>query len=1656
MMAAHTMIPETERRHQALTDQVIAELQQRLSPSGARVAIRFAQQCFRRVPVEDLAAEAPSTLATIVLGQLDLLKRRQRGDMLLRVYNPTLEQEGWESPHTIVEVVNDDMPFLVDTGALALAEMELGIHLIIHPVIRVARDTSGKLTGLYDKRSGKGLPESVIQFQVDRRTSPSGLEEIERRLTAAYMDVRRAVADWKTMEMRAAEAVQKLPEWGQGADPDWLSEGQAFLQWLLDEHFIFLGVRDYRVVRNKRRIEVRLVPGSGLGILREGPDTVTARPLTSLAVAARRRSQKMPLIVTKTNARSTVHRSGYLDYIGVLQFDRQGRTLGERRFLGLFTSSAYNLAAMETPLARVRAQRVLQGTGLVTGSHAWKSMVHILETLPRDELLQANTAELQATAVGVLNLQERQRVRLFIRRERYGRFYSCLVYMPRERFNTENREAVQAILKRALKGARLDYSVKVAESALARLHVIVRPRKDAKVVFDVGLLEQKIVEAVRSWTDELRSILVQKLGEEAGLRHAARFGRAFPEAYKEDVSPWVAAFDVENAAALDEGQEIRMSLYRPRKPRGGIIRFKLFRKSAPIPLSHVLPMLEDLGLHIVSERPYELRLHGDERLWIQDFDMIPAVQRDLDLDIIRERFQEAFERTLRGDTDSDGFNRLIIAAQMTWRQVKVLRAYCKYLLQTGVPFSANYMSETLSRHPAIARLLIELFEAMFDPGREQETPRRRVQAGQQLKRRFQHLVDGAIQQDPVFHEYIEDLAAARTGDREQQVKAIRRGFRRALESVSSLDEDRILFAFHEAIAATLRSNFFQPAADGGPKEFISFKLDSQALPELPLPRPFREIWVYSPFFEGIHLRGGKIARGGLRWSDRREDFRTEVLGLMKAQNVKNTIIVPVGAKGGFVVKRPPQEGGRDAIHQEGINCYSKFISGLLDITDNIVEEKIVHPDQVVRYDEDDPYLVVAADKGTATFSDTANSIAAEHGFWLGDAFASGGSVGYDHKGMGITAKGAWEGVRRHFREMGVDIQREAFTVVGIGDMSGDVFGNGMLLSRHIRLQAAFNHQHIFLDPNPDPRVSFGERRRLFRKGRSSWTDYNSQRISKGGGVYSRLDKIIPISPEVKDWLGVEEDQMTPNRLIRELLKAPVDLLWNGGIGTYVKANTESHPEVGDLANNALRVSACELRCRVVGEGGNLGVTQRGRIEFARCGGRINTDFIDNSAGVDTSDHEVNIKILLNLAMRAGKLKPEERAKLMADMTSEVEQMVLRSNYLQTQAITLMEKFSPGRLGSKQHFINVLEDQGLLNRELEFLPSDEELHERRDRGEGLTRPELAVLLSYSKLTLYQQLLDSDVPEDAWLADETRNYFPAALRERYADLLPQHRLKREIIATQVTNSLVNRMGASFVLRMQEDTGASPGEVARAYTIAREVFKARDFWSKIEALDNKVDSDLQSAAMLAMWRLLRQATRWLLNLEGRKLDIRAMVERLAPGLSSVGKIIRRSMSEGELGTVQQQAQRFVDGGFSNSLAERTVMLERLFPAMDVVETAARRRSDVARIAQVFFGLGDVLEIKWLRRQVESLDVLGQWHAMSRTNLRDELFMQQNRLVEAVLKSNGRKRDPVGTWLAENSEKVRATQKMLAEMHGLDELDYPTIAVAVRALGQLADSVG
>jgi glutamate dehydrogenase len=1642
---------EQQRKQQHL-DAVEAVIREK---QGSEQVVAFSREMLRRVPADELADADSQANASLALDFFDFARQRTRGEVKLRIFNPTRDSHGWESRHTVLEIINDDMPFLVDSVVLALSELGISVHLIIHPVMRVRRDQGGHWLSLCQGDDEDGQSESLMHVQIDRQTFPENLARIEHRVSAGLIDVRRAVSDWRDMVARAKQIAEDLPATHTSMEAAALAEAEDFFHWLADDHFTFLGYREYLIEQSEDGRLLKPVEGSGLGIMHDEHRKAPVRRVADLARGGAEQGEDDPIIITKTNAQSVVHRGGYMDYISVLYFDKQGKVTGEKRLIGLFTSGAYIRRCQDTPLVRRKVEEVVQRSGLKPGSHAGKALLHILETLPRDELFQASSEELLELATGILDLQERSQTRLFIRRERFGRFFSCLVFIPRDRFNTENRERIQAILKRSLKGEKLDFSIQVGGSKLARVQVVVRPRKDAGTIeFDIREIEKKIIKAIRSWPDELTEILVREHGEEKGLELSRRFSKAFPASYTEEVSPHVASFDVVNVSRLRDLEDLRMSLYKPRQPGPGIIRFKLFKHERPIPLSDVLPMLENLGMRIVSERPYELKMADGHHVWIQDFDMSPPCGEGLRLDMIRENFQQAFEKTWRKQVENDGFNRLVMLAHLDWRQVKLLRACCKYLLQTGMPFSQSYMEQTLAAWPLVARLLVEYFESRFDPGRAALSSQQRSAARKVLETQCRELM--ASFDDEVLVELLGESLAEREKHPEQfGDMPIRKTILRAIDSVSSADQDRILRAFYDLIRAMLRTNFYQRDARGEFHEYQSFKLDSSVVADLPRPRPYREIWVYSPRVEGIHLRGGKVARGGLRWSDRREDFRTEVLGLMRAQNVKNTMIVPVGAKGGFVVKQQPAGDDRDQLMAEVVYCYRCFIHGLLDITDNLDGEQVIPPREVIRADDDDPYMVVAADKGTATFSDIANAISAEHSFWLGDAFASGGSNGYDHKKMGITAKGAWESVKRHFREMGVDVQSEDFTVVGIGDMGGDVFGNGMLLSKHIRLKAAFNHMHIFLDPDPDAATSHAERQRLFEKERSTWADYDEDLISEGGGVYSRQAKSIPISPQVREWLGIDDRELAPHLLIRALLTAPVDLLWNGGIGTYIKSIGEAHGDVGDLANNLVRVNGRDLNCKVIGEGGNLGMTQRGRIEFALAGGRVNTDFIDNSAGVDCSDHEVNIKILLNLGVDRGLIDHDERNQLLREMTDEVSELVLRSNYLQTQALSMMESLTSDRLGAEAHFIAMLEHQGVIDRDLEQLPDEEELRERVARGRGLTRPELSLLLSYGKITLYKELLASDVPEDPYLSRELKDYFPTPLRERFSELMPEHRLWREIIATRVTNSIVNRMGAHFPMRIREDTGANSATMAKAYTVAREIFEARDYWGRVEALDNQVPASAQNQAMLEMWNLLRQMTRRLISLPGGYgIDISSKVNRFAPGIRAYSGCLEEVLDDELRAQLEARRSELIDIGFPEDFAGRIASLRFMHSSLDIVDEAGVRKLDVEQVARIYFRLLDRLHMKWLRGQIEALPVEQPWHAHARGNLRDELYASHRNLTRRIIEETGEEDDPVEAWFDRHDLQVARLSVMLDEMHNIGASDYPSMQVAIKGLGQLLNA--
>jgi glutamate dehydrogenase len=1575
----------------------------------------FIRQYYHGVAEEDLAEYRGEELAAAALGHLRFASVRKAGQPLVRIYNAEQARDGWTSRHTIVEVTVEDMPFLVDSLGMVLTQAGLTIHLMVHPVLAVRRDRGGRLLELAEgeRTNGPFRRESWQHIQIDRIGDEQGLQELEDKIERMLSDVQAAVTDWRTMRERAVEVAQEItrrpPPTGTSGE---VHEIESLLEWMADNHFTFLGYRQYRLRRGRSEDVLEPLPETGLGILRIRRD----RPIepTVLTGEVRERARQPELLtITKANSMSTVHRATYLDYVGLKTFDSAGRVTGEKRFLGLFTSAVYNRSPREIPLLRHKIDSVVAHFGLDPASHDGKAVVHVLETYPRDELFQSSVAELIRTVRGIVNLYERQRVRVFLRRDTFGRFYSALIYVPRDRYNTQVRQRMESVINQELHATSIESQVQLSDSALARVHMIIRVPGTSSASVDVDHLDRLLTETVRTWNDRLRAALIETRGELEGRLLADRFANAFPAAYEEDVAIPVAIEDIKQLGeVMADPDRIAMRLAADPGATGELIHLRLFRSASPIALSQALPILENMGFVVLSEHPYRIEVPGSRPIWLQDFQMQRRDGGMVSPQTLGARFNETFVAAWSGRAENDGFNRLVVVTSMTWRQAMVLRAYCKFLLQTGGTFSQAYMEQVLASNHAIASVLSQLFEAQFDP-------------------------------------------ALKTPKREVELVRLQEELSRLLDAVTSLDEDRILRRFSGAIRATLRTNYYQKDGKDPHKTWLSFKLDPRNVPELPQPRPAFEIFVYSPRVEGVHLRMGHVARGGIRWSDRREDFRTEVLGLMKAQNVKNTVIVPVGAKGGFVPKRLPANASREDVQREGVECYRTFIRALLDITDNIVDGKLVPPPLVVRRDDDDPYLVVAADKGTATFSDIANRIAAEYNFWLGDAFASGGSAGYDHKKMAITARGGWECVKRHFREFGVDTQSQDFTAVGIGDMAGDVFGNGMLQSPHTKLLAAFNHQHIFLDPTPDPAASFAERQRMFALPRSTWEDYDRKVISKGGGVFPRSAKGIKLSPQVQGMFGVKRESATPLELIKMILCLQVDLLWNGGIGTYVKASDESNSDVGDRANDAVRVNGKDLRCRVVGEGGNLGLSQRGRIEYAAGGGKLNTDFVDNSGGVDCSDHEVNIKILLNnLPKRAG-LTLAKRNQVLVDMTEDVAYLVLRDNYLQSQALSVLETRAVSDMLEHAHAIRTLELAGSLDRALEFLPGAEEIIERHKAGRGLTRPELSILLAYSKMALYSRLIDSDVPEDPYLAHEMERYFPRIMQRRFGRYLHQHRLCREIIATATTNSMVNRMGPTFARRVQDDTGAGAATVVRAYAIARESYQMRATWSQIEALDNKIKAATQYEMMYETTRLLRFCTYWLIHSQSGRLEIERQVSRLQGGLTGLDAALPGVLSGADLAFFESRRAQYRAANVPEALAKRMASFAALRSGPDLVEIAEQKKLPVDAAARVYFGVGTALSLDWIREQIERLSVEGHWQAVARTTLRDNIYNLQRMLCMRVL-NESRQRTPeqaLQGWIGSHQKAVDYLRQTVADMRSLPEMDFATLSVALQAVRRMAE---
>ncbi len=1590
------------------------------APKAQRAHIAgFAEQYFANVPVEDLEGGQLDHFYAAMMRSWKLIQTHSPEALVVDVFNPEKKTHGWDSTHTVVEVLNQDMPFLVESVRMELNRREVTMYRLQEVVLKVERNKRHRLTGLHaaDSVGHHQHRETLLHIVINRQATEDELQSLREDLQAVIRDVCLVNADFGAMRRRCDEILSDLHVSPPPLPPDSVREVAEFLTWLADGQFTFLGFDELKISGGRDRKVLEPVHESALGIRRGRIEKRRKLPLSKLAPDVQAFLQAPKLItISKSSTRSRVHRPAYPDYVSIRSFNRKGEVVSEHRFLGLFTVRFYNEALSSIPLVRRKVGELMSRAGFDPASHAGKAFAQIMHNYPREELLEASSAELFHTLTGIYNMQERRMVRLFMHRDAYNKFVTALVFCPRDIFTTEMRLKFQNILCDAVGALDASFTTQMSESPLVRVHFVIRVDPLLQHDYVVAELEKQIRQIARSWVEDLGAALLERFGEVEGARLFREYRDAFPEGYKEDFDPEIAAHDIDTILHMDQKGNLGTDFYRADDEDSSLLRFKLIQVNEQLPLSDVLPILENLGMCVLAENPHDLRLVDGSVVWVRDFKLQYRLGNELNLDEVEDIFVEAFAQVWSGNAENDGFNRLVLGGGFNWREVAMFRAYSHYNKQIRFTLSQAYTAETLGRHHGIARQLLAYFKMLFDPARRESV-----------------------------------------AQRGELAEAIANGILTALDAVSSLDEDRILRRYLELMSATLRTNFFQPGKDGSPKAYISLKMNPRAIAEIPRPRPMFEIFVSSPYVEGVHLRGGKVARGGLRWSDRLEDFRTEVLGLVKAQQVKNAVIVPVGAKGGFVVKRPPTSGGREAFIEEGIRCYKMFIRALLDVTDNFVNGKVVPPVNVVRRDEDDYYLVVAADKGTATFSDIANGISAEYGHWLGDAFASGGSVGYDHKGMGITARGAWVSVERHFRELGINTAKDEFTVVGVGDMSGDVFGNGMLLSDKIRMVAAFNHLHIFIDPDPDAAASFKERQRLFKLPRSSWTDYSSKLISKGGGIFERSAKSIAISPQMKKRFGISVDRMTPNELLRALLTSKVDLFWNGGIGTYVKASTESDLDVGDKATDAIRINGKELNARVVGEGGNLGMTQLGRIEYGLNGGRCNTDFIDNAAGVDCSDHEVNIKILLNSVMEKHGMTGKQRNKLLADMTDTVGDLVLQNNYRQTQALSIAVSEVKARMEEYRRFIAGMESAGKLDRALEFLPDEETFSERVSRDLGLSRAELCVLISYCKADLKEQLINSKIPDDDYLRRELETCFPPVLLERYRPEVLDHQLRREIAATQIANDLVNHMGITFINRLTESTGTKPSHVARAYLVARDIFDVDRLWRQVEALDYQVSSEIQLEMTSQLIRLTRRASRWLLRNRGHNFAAERTVELFRGGIRELAQILPEVMVGVHQESLESKTRYLLKAGVPEGVANDIARLAALYNGLGIIEASRETGASLRVTAEAFFRLGSKLELHWFSRQITNISVDNHWQAMARETFRDDLDAERRSLVISMLSMAGGPSDlgaRIDAWIKLNRPLVSRWQNVLTGLRNSTVHDFAMFSVASRELLDLSQS--
>jgi glutamate dehydrogenase len=1611
MRAEGLFAAEDERSAQRLIDQATAKL----SVDGHGVPAELVRAFFAQAAPEDLLGYAPLDLSTLIEQAFAFLSARRPGLAKVRVVDAPAISDKLKAI-SIIEIVNDDMPFLVDSVMAELAAHDIAVRLVAHPILGVERDSAGRLVSVSAQAKSAKARESFIHIHVDRDGDEIRRDRLVRGLEQTLADVRASVADWRPMLERVGNMIADLKASPPPLPADEIDEAAQFLEWLVGDNFTFLGAREYRIAPSG---EPEPTQGGGLGILRNPEISELKAVAGHGALLDELRAffdEPKILMIAKASLRSRVHRRVFMDYISVKRFDAGGRVIGELRIVGLLTSTAYTRSTRSIPYIRRKVAAVAARAGFNPAGHSSKALANVLETYPRDELFQIDEDTLYRFAIAIMQLDERPRVRVLPRRDRFNRFMSVLVFLPRDRATSDVVQSVGDFLAAAYQGHVGGLTLFLPESALVRAHFIVARRDvvdgaERTPEPDRAALEYGVSAIVRTWIDALREQLALSYPPEKAKDLELRYQNAFSAGYRGRYTPRTAIADIRVVEGLSATRPLAVSFHAMQTPAPDDVGLKVWSHSRPLPLSERVPVLENMGFRVVDERTSEITPAAPDNpvIYLHDMVLERADGGTVDLDRLKHSLEACFLVVMGGNAENDGYNALVLGAGLYWRDIALIRAISRFLRQLRVPFSQDYMWRTLNRHAGIAARIAALFRVRFDP---------RLDIS--LEERVHHEA-----------EIVADIESA-------------------LGEVEILDEDRILRHFVNAVQSAIRTNFYQLDRDGQPKAQIAIKYESRKLTTLPSPRPLYEIFIYSPRVEGIHLRFGKVARGGIRWSDRPQDFRTEILGLVKAQQVKNAVIVPVGAKGGFVPKQTVS-GPREAVQAEGVATYKLFIESLLDITDNLSMEGLVPPPQVVRHDGDDPYLVVAADKGTATFSDIANEISLRRDFWLGDAFASGGSAGYDHKRMGITARGAWEAVKRHFREMDIDVGTMPFTVAGVGDMSGDVFGNGMLREKTIRLVAAFDHRDIFIDPDPDPARSYEERQRLFNLPRSSWQDYGKSVMSKGGGVYSRSAKEITLSPEAQAMLGLAAAKATPQEVVRAILAMPVDLLFFGGIGTYVRASQESDEAVGDRANDAIRVTGADLRCKVIGEGANLGMTQRGRIEAGQRGIRLNTDAIDNSAGVNTSDLEVNIKIALGIPVRAGDLTLENRNALLTEMTAEVAQLVLRNNYQQTLAISLAERRGQEDLGFQQRLMQMLEGRGMLDRAVEFLPDDAEIADRRRRGQALTRPELAVLLAYAKLALFGDLLNSAVPDDPYLGRDLIRYFPQELSRRFPEALAQHRLRREIIATHLTNSMINRGGPSLIARMTDETGASAEKIAKAFAAVRDSYGMVALNGEIDELDNRISGGLQLELYGAVQNLLLDRLVWFLRNVDLNKGLDETVNHFGKGIADVDALLERALSEEGAAARSSRMADLKQAGVPDALARQMASLPALSVAPDIVLVADRTGRPIADVTLTYFAARNFFKLDRIANAAREIAVADYFDRLALDRARNQLGEAMRRLTADMLADAKLGQPAVAAWVKARDSDVERIRGAVHEIADTG-LTLSKLSVAASLLSDLA----